>query len=149
MDEQMVSIFGQIRQSDTVREWFARQLRDLARLDQVELRGRTDELQRQLADLRKQEDQLLNLRLLEEIENETFRAKSSELRDRKAKVTVQLEATDHSRDERADMALAVFELSQHLTEKWLTADHAAKRSLFDFLFLNLTLDGATLVPGNE
>ena len=44
------------------------------------------------------------------------------------------------------MALAVFELSQHLTEKWLTADHAAKRSLFDFLFLNLKLDGATLVP---
>ena len=58
---------------------------------------------------------------------------------------MQLEAADRSRDERADMALCVFELSQNLA-KWLTADHAEKRTLLDFLFLNLKLDGASLVP---
>ncbi|HEV2294850.1 MAG TPA: hypothetical protein VGR35_13440 [Tepidisphaeraceae bacterium] len=61
-----------------------------------------------MAQLRKQQDQLLNLRLLEEIENTTFRAKSTELRDRISKLTVQLEAADRSRDERADTALACF-----------------------------------------
>ncbi len=62
---------------------------------------------------------------------------------------MELEAADRSRDERADMALCVFELSQNLAEKWLAADHAEKRTLLDFLFLNLKLDGASLVPENE
>ncbi len=146
MDEKMVSIFNQIRQPDAVREWFARRLRELTRHDQVESREWTDRLQNELAQLRKQQDQLLNLRLLEEIETKTFRAKSTEIRDRISKSTVQLEAADRSRDERADMALCVFELSQNLADKWLTADHAEKRTLLDFLFLNLKLDGASLVP---
>ena len=146
MDEQMVAIFNRVRQPQAVRDWFARRLRDLTRHDQAESRERTDELQNQLAQLRKQQDQLLNLRLLEEIENNTFRAKSTELRDRSSQLTVQLEAADRSRDERADMALRVFELSQHLAEKWVTADHAEKRTQLDFLFLNLKLDGVSLVP---
>jgi hypothetical protein len=33
-----------------------------------------------------------------------------------------------------------------LTEKWLTAHHAEKRTSLDFLFLNLKLDCAALVP---
>jgi hypothetical protein len=119
MDEQLVSIFARVPQPKTVREWFARLLRDLARHDQVESRQRTEELQNQMAQLRKQQDHLLNLRLLEEINDETFHAKRAELRDRVAKLTVQLEGADRSRDERADQALAVFELSQHLAENGL------------------------------
>ncbi len=56
-------------------------LREPTRHDQVESREWTDRLQSELAQLRKQQDQLLNLRLLEEIETKTFRDKSTEIRD--------------------------------------------------------------------
>ncbi|MBA3775267.1 MAG: recombinase family protein, partial [Betaproteobacteria bacterium] len=112
MDDLMVNIFNRIRQSDDVREWFAYELRQNTDANQAESRQRADELQGQLARLRKQEDELLNLRLLDEIEQTTYRSKSQELRDRVATVTVQLEGIDRSRDEKADAALRVFELSQ-------------------------------------
>jgi len=40
----------------------------------------------------------------------------------------------------------VFELSQALGEKWVAADTMEKRQLLEIVCLNLTLDGATLVP---
>jgi hypothetical protein len=61
-------------------------------------------------------------------------------------LTLQLEATDRSRDERAEVAVKVFELSQDLASKRLTADVAEKRELIEFLFLNLKLDGVSLFP---
>ena len=63
-----------------------------------------------------------------------------------AQVTARLEAADRGRDERADFALTCFELSQHLEDKWLTADYAEKRTILDFMLLNLKLDGVSLVP---
>ena len=146
LDAQMLAIFNRIQQPQAVQDWIGKRLRQLTRDDQTESRGRTDDLQRQLADLRKQQDLLLNLRLNDEIEESTFRSKSTELRDRVAKLTVKLEATDRDRDERADFALRCFELSQHLADKWLAADYAEKRALLDFLLLNLRLDGVSLVP---
>jgi hypothetical protein len=56
--------FSRIRQPQVVREWFAPLPREVTRHGQTESRQRTDELQQQLAHLRKQQDQLLNLRLL-------------------------------------------------------------------------------------
>jgi site-specific DNA recombinase len=38
----------------------------------------------------------------------------------------------------------VFELSQTLTEKWVSADVSAKRQLLEIVCLNFSLDGATL-----
>lgn len=146
MDGLMVGIFNRIRQPDTVREWFAYELRQNTDANQAESRQRADELQGQLARLRKQEDELLNLRLSGEIEQTTYRSKSQELRDRVARLTVQLETIDRSRDEKADAALRVFELSQALPTKWLTADYAEKRTIMHFLFLNLRLEGIKLIP---
>lgn len=45
-------------------------------------RQNMDDVQRQLTLLRQQQDQLLNLRLLQEIDCETFSRKGIELRDR-------------------------------------------------------------------
>lgn len=146
MDKLMIGIFNRIRQPDKVRDWFAFELRQRTQADQAESRCRASELQNQIAQIRKQEDQLLNLRLLGEIETATYRSKSQELRDRTAKLTLQIEAIDRSRDEKADAALRVFELSQELPETWLTADHAEKRTIMGFLFLNLKLEGKNLIP---
>jgi NADPH:quinone reductase-like Zn-dependent oxidoreductase len=41
-------------------------------------------------------------------------------------------------------AIKVFELSQNLTERWLTADYASKRQILDIVFSNFRLDGVSL-----
>jgi hypothetical protein len=87
---------------------------------------------------------LLNLRLLEEINTDTFAKKSAELRDRTADVTLRIEATNRDRSEQAELAIRTFELSQALENKWLAADYAAKRQILETVFLNLKLDGVSL-----
>jgi site-specific DNA recombinase len=95
--------------------------------------------------LREQQDRLLNLRLLGEIEADTFARKNTEFRDRIANLTLQLEAASRSRDELADLALKVFELSQALADRWFTADYVTKRRFLEMVFSNFRLDGVNLV----
>ena len=80
------------------------------------------------------------------IEQDAYACRSTELRDRLASIKLQLDALDRSHDEMAELASKVFELSQTLREKWLTADYAAKRRILEIVCLNCTLDGATLCP---
>jgi len=40
----------------------------------------------------------------------------------------------------------VFELSQTLRRKWLTAEHEEKRQILEIVWLNCRLDDITLVP---
>gem|GEM_PF-7076762 len=40
----------------------------------------------------------------------------------------------------------MFELSQTLKQKWLTADYATQRRILEIVRLNCTLDSATLCP---
>jgi site-specific DNA recombinase len=103
-----------------------------------------EQIQRDLTLLREQQDRLLNLRLLGEIEADTFARKSTELRDRIANLTLQLEATARSRDELADVALKVFELSQALADLWFIAGYAEKRQYLEIVFSNFLLNGASL-----
>lgn len=57
-----------------------------------------------------QQDRLLNLRIENQIDEETFVRKQTELRDRLASITMQLDAVDRSHDENAELAAAkVFE----------------------------------------
>jgi hypothetical protein len=86
------------------------------------------------------------MRMMDEIAAETFAAKSMELRDRKAALALQLEATDRQHDEVADIAVNAFELSQSLTQKWVAADYATKRRILEILWLNCRLDGVSLSP---
>jgi len=72
--------------------------------------------------------------------------KNTELRDRIAAFSTHRDATDRGREEQADLALRTFELSQSMTEKWLTADSAEKRKLVEIVVLNFSLEGESLVP---
>lgn len=96
--------------------------------------------------VRDQQDRLLNLRMLEEINADTFASKSRELRDREAELKLEIDIADRGRHETIDIAVKAFELSQTLREKWLTADYAAKRRILEIICLNWTLDGVSLVP---
>lgn len=147
LDEQMLRLLDMLRiEDDKVREWFARVLRERTRFSQEASQDQLAELNRQLTMMRRQQDQLLNLRLLEEIDQDTFAAKGTELRDRIAKLSIQVDAHDRGRAEQGEIALKAFELSQTLKEKWLTADYRAKRRMLEIVCLNFKLVDATLVP---
>ena len=145
LDEQIVSVFNRIRQEETIREWFPKMLRLWAQSQQRQSRESAEQIQRDMTLLFEQQDRLLNLRLLGEIEADTFARKNTEFRDRIANLNLQLEAASRSRDELAELALKVFELSQALADRWLTADYITKRRFLEMVFSNFRLEGATLV----
>jgi site-specific DNA recombinase len=147
LDRQVSALFAKLRIEDAeVRDWVLRVLRARTREEQDYTREQRAELHRQLTLIQGQTDQLLNLRLLEEIDADTFAAKSTELRDRAARLKLQAEVLDRGHDENADIAIKAFELSQSLMGKWLTADYAAKRRILEIVCLNWRLDDVTLVP---
>src|SRR5207253_1290084 len=81
----------------------------------------------------------------DQIEQEIFAAKQTQLRDRLARIKLQLDVLDRSHDETADLAVKVFELSQTLRNRWIGADGATKRRILEIVWLNCRLEGQTLV----
>lgn len=147
LDKQVLAIFDKMRVEDEgVRDWFRMVLVSQTRDSQAESLAQRAELQRQETLYVQQQDRLLNMRLADDIDQETFARKSTEIRDRLASIKLQLDALDRSHDEIADLASKAFELSQTLRGQWLTADYDAKRRILEIVCLNCTLDGATLVP---
>ncbi len=147
LDQQVLALFEKLRiEDEEVRDWVHRVLRARTREEQDQTREQRSELQRQLSLLEGQKDRLLNLRILDEVEAETYAAKSTELRDRAAVLTLQIEALNRGHDEDADIAVKAFELSEVLTDKWVTSDYAAKRRILEITCLNFRLDDVSLCP---
>jgi len=110
LDQQVLAMFGKLRiEDEEVRDWVLRVLRARTREEQDYTREQDSELHRQLSLVKAQKDRLLNLRLLEEIEADTFAAKDTELRDRAAHVKLQIDALDRGHDENADIAIKAIE----------------------------------------
>ncbi len=147
LDKQVLAIFDKMRiEDESVRDWFRMVLASQTRDAQAESLSQRAELQRQQTLLVQQQDRLLNLRLADEIDQETFARKSTEIRDRLSGIKLQLDGLDRSHDETAELASKVFELSQTLRQQWLTADYDAKRRILEIVCLNCRLDGVTLIP---
>ncbi|WP_146460259.1 hypothetical protein [Rubripirellula tenax] len=87
---------------------------------------------------------MANLRLLEEIDADTFAHKARELRDEAASLRLEIERCDRGRNETIDIAVKAFELSQSLRARWVTADYAAKRRILEIVCLNCSLDDVNL-----
>ena len=68
------------------------------------------------------------------------------MRDRLASIKLQLDVLDRSRDEIAEITSKVFELSQTLRQRWLTADYAEKRKILELVWLNCQLIDGSLCP---
>ncbi|MBP7937905.1 MAG: recombinase family protein [Phycisphaerae bacterium] len=146
LDEQVVAVLRRMRaQHELTREWLERHLRRRTAETAASNAAKASAVQKELTSVQKQRDQLLNLRLLDEIDNDSFRSKDAELRDRQARLELQLEACSRDHRENGELAVKVFELSQHLEDKWITADPRAKRQILEMLRLNFRLDGASLV----
>lgn len=147
LDTQVLAFFDKMKIKDAeLANWFVQVLRAKTQDSQKQGQERRQELQRQLTVLLTQKDRLLSIRLVDEIDAESFSAKNVELKDRIDRLKLELDACDRSTDESADLAVKAFELSQRLAEKWITADYNAKRRILEILYLNCTLDNTTLVP---
>ena len=147
IDRQVLALFDRIRiQDDSVRDWFRAVLSSQTKDAQQESLSQRAELQRQASLLVAQQDRLVNLRIDDQIDQDTFARKQTELRDRLASIKLQLDVIDRSHDETAELAVEVFELSQALRDKWLSADYASKRRILEIVWLNCKVEGVTLVP---
>ena len=115
LDRQVLELFGRMKVEDAdVRDWFRAVLASQTRDAQKDARAQREELTRQASLLVAQQDRLLNLRLGDEVDQDTFARKHTELRDRLASIKLQLDVLDRSHDETAELAAKVFELSQTL-----------------------------------
>ena len=147
LDRQVLAFFDTIRiEDENVRDWFRAVLASKIKDAQADSRAQRAELQRQESLIAGQKDRLLNLRLDDQIDEDTFGRKQTELRDRLASIMLQLEALNRSQGENAELASKVFELSQTLRQKWLTADYAEKRKILEIVWLNCRLVDGTLCP---
>lgn len=146
LDRQVLELFGRMKVEDPeVRDWFRMVLASQTRDAQKDSRAQREELTRQASLLVAQQDRLLNLRLGEEVDQDTFARKHTELRDRLASIKLQLDVLDRSHDETAELAAKVFELSQTLQNTWNSADYATKRRILEIVCLNSRLEGKKAV----
>lgn len=147
LDAQMLALFDKLRVGDDeFRDTFREELRKATNWDPGRSSLEDGDLKTRHAEIIRQQGQLLNLRLLEEINADTYAAKAQELRDEEAELRLQIEGASHNRNERIDFVIEAFKLSQNLHEKWFAADWAAKRRILEILCLNWRLDGVSLVP---
>ena len=147
LDRQVLSVFDKMRiENEEVREWVRAVLGSQTKDAQADVIAQRAELQRQISLATNQQHRLVDMRINREIDADMFAEKQTEVRDRIAGLKLQLDVVDRSNDEMCELAVKVFELSQALRQKWLTADYATKRRILEIVFLNCRLDDATLVP---
>ncbi|MBX3415940.1 MAG: hypothetical protein KF708_24880 [Pirellulales bacterium] len=128
LDRQILELFDHIKiQDPAVRDWFVDVLKAKTHDDGQASLERRQELQRQLTRAMNQQQRLVDLRLDDESDEQTFADKRLDLADRISELKLNLEALDRGREEMTDLALKVFELSQTLRDKWLTAEPDVRR----------------------
>lgn len=147
LDVQMLALFDKLRvEDDEFRHTFREELRKATNWDLAGSSKDDDNIKKRHTEVARLQGQLLNLRLLEEIDADTYATKAQELRDEAATLRLEIERCDRGRNETIDIAVKAFELSQNLRAKWFAADHAAKRRLLEIVCLNFSLVDVSLVP---
>ena len=146
-DSQTLALFDRLRvEDDNFRQTFREELRKAINWDLCTSSVEDVDLKKRHSVVIRQQGQLLNLRLLEEIDADTYAAKALELRDEEAGLRLRIEACSRGRNETIDIAVKAFELSQNLRAKWFEADYASKRRILEIICLNWKLSGVSLVP---
>lgn len=141
VDQELLKLFGRMRIEDAeIRQWFVEVIRARAHEGQRLNAGHRIELRRQLDVIDNKLKTLLELRMDGEITPEEYSENRRELHDRQSGIRLQLESTGLDERELADRAIAAFELSHSLKEKWRTADYPSKRTILEIIvkkaFLN-------------
>lgn len=145
LDRQIIEFFRQIKVNDPkIHAWIVKIIQLKAETFQRDDESRLDDLQRQIAVANRQRSRLLNMRIAEEIDRDTFAAKDAELREQLGHLNLLIDANSRQQSEYGDIAVKAFELSQQLETKWIAADVAEKREILEIVCLNYTLNDVTL-----
>jgi site-specific DNA recombinase len=102
-------------------------------------------LTKRQSELRSMQDRLLNAYLAATVDEATYTAKSSELRDQLARVQESLDALGTIDPTCAAAALAVFDWSQNAADTWRGSNNAVRREILESVCLNRTLSDVNLV----
>jgi len=146
LDRQVLELFDRIKiQDPKVRDWFVAVLRSKTRDDGKASLEQRKELQRQVTRAMNRQQRLVDMRLEEEIDEETFAGKRLDIADHISDLKLNLEALDRGRDEMTDLALKVFELLQTLRDKWVTSEPDVRRRILELVCLNCKLVDGKLV----
>lgn len=97
------------------------------------------------SELAAMQDRLLNVYLTGGVDEQTFQAKSAELKSEALKVQEAIEALGDVDPTRGDAAIAVFDWSQNGAEIWRGSNSTQRRDILDSVSLNRTLSDVTLV----
>jgi site-specific DNA recombinase len=143
-DEQLLDLFGRMKLDHSDAEWFRAVIYARAHAAQGLNEAKRQELHRQNANVATRLHNLLELRLAGDISQEVHRAKQQSLQQQQDEILAQLESLDRRSDEIADAAIAAFELSQGLKEKWLTAKYAAKKTILGIIVREARLNSEGL-----
>ncbi len=118
LDAQVLAVFDKMRIEDEgVRDWFQTVLDSQTRGAQSGSRAQRVELRLQETLIVGQEDGVPNLRLTEDIDQEMFARKHTELRARLASINLHLFELDRSQEGKVELASKVFKLSQNLRQQ--------------------------------
>ena len=145
-DQQILALFAEMKVAEPeVRDWFVDVLKEKVGIVQQQETARLDEIRRTTIKLEGKKRRLLSMRLNEEIDSETYASEDRQMRDQLAELRLRLEAEHTASADDGTMAVKCFELSQALTERWLTADVRAKRQILEIVGSNYRMEGTTLV----
>ena len=145
LDKQMLALFDKLKIEDKkALQWLQRVIRAKMKAEVEENTAQLRGITRQLDQINKDRDSLLNLRMHGEIEADTYARKDGELRNLMKRLKLRLDGQEQQKTEIGDLAMKVLELSQYLKEKRVTADTAEKRVILEIVCLNLIFKDASL-----
>lgn len=102
-------------------------------------------LAKRQTELTTMQDRLLNAYLAGSVDEETFQAKSVELKAEAVRVRESCDALVEFDPAQADVARAVFDWSQNAADIWRGSNTVVRREILESVCLNRTLSDATLV----
>ncbi len=141
INDQFLELFDRLHiASPEVREWIKEVIRARAGADRDQNAQHRAELERQKRQVEAKLKTLLDLRMDGEISADDYSDKRAELHERESAIRLQLETTDLDDRQVADLAIAAFELSQSLKNRWKNADYTAKRTILEILCQEVRLN---------
>lgn len=141
INDQFLELFDRLHiASPEVREWIKEVIRARAGADCEQNAQHRAELERQKRQVEAKLKTLLDLRMDGEISADDYSDKRAELHERESAIRLQLETTDLDDRQVADLAIAAFELSQSLKNRWKNADYTAKRTILEILCQEVRLN---------
>lgn len=147
-EEELLSVilsnFDRIQLSDTDIENIVTHLRDAYNGHNDFAQAAQQRLQRELTQLKSRRSRLVDMRLDESIDTETYQAKESEYKNREHEITAELENLLEADDTHIITAQTVFSLAKRAREIFESSNMDEKQQFLRFVYSNLTLDAKKL-----